>query len=845
MAAYANIGANSGESVVRLPFRPAFTTFEFKLQRAASEPDPAITSFELKTVEVSGSTTPLTGGFSFQISGGDNWGATWTTPAASSITNPGYTITVGGFGASGVHVPTTGYLDFSVLALPIDLTGVELIIHYASGESKTLTFKNSGAWHTFTGAKKYVITNVAVPGADYIYIVENIDDITTYGHNPQSNLGFNVKSYRYNTLVGTSSKEPVTWKLKYSTDDGTTWTDVASNGTTGSNPHTITGGVTGSGVGTSTYATGEDRYANITGTAASNVPGTNTIPAIRAALRSRGERGDSNNYWDLSKHDIFGNNHTMTTANSYVVDRPGYYMFPVVYGNGITNGQINADAYRPGESGDSYVTLSSIYSSHAGDSDFRYFRDFFDAAGGGINHPVITASYQNWGPGNSNFTVADADAVVVWQNSMTSVNNHGEEIVTTSPSLADVATGVVGTIKYIKFRIKPEDIQPGNIIIAFRGKVPGRGINDKVILWSWQIWVTQVDLTPVTAGSNAFMPRNLGAVDRTDADILRYANREIMYKVVQIDQYGNELPIAPSTGAEEEFKVEEIGDVIEVEANQGNNPFYQWGRKDPMVPVNPDGSNSIQTIVAPTEYNNFATILNVEVNTTANVGVTYAIRNPHRLCHNAYWATWIGGHDRPTPGKPAGVGTANINCLPYNLWNSAIWHTMDAGGSNKYKTIYDPCPPGFCVPNVGAASVFSSATTSSTGTTWGSGTNSLFFPLTGLRTYHPGTFDTENVGSAGYFWTDCPEDENSGDSNSGSFWPVRWELAKTFAFNHTTVFIPSATLFRTPEVSQTRGTAHSIRPMVDPKYAPSTPSSAAAPGGSINPLGDYNNIPTE
>lgn len=828
MAAYATVAANSGVYEVKLPFRPAFTCFEFKLQRDGSTTyDPAITSFELKTVEVNGTHTPLTGGFSFQISGGDQYGATWTTPTAASITNKGYSITVGGFPGGEVHVPTSGYLDFSILALPIDLTGVELIIHYANNATKTLKFMNSGVWHQFTGAKKYVITNVNVPDADYIYIVEDIIDYTTYGHDPQS-YGFNVKSYRYNSLIGPSSKEAVTWKLKYSTDGGTTWADVATNGTTGSgSDHTITnnnGGagatiVTGTGVSTSTYTAGEPREANINGQAASNVPSTNTIPAIRADLRTRGNRGTEQAPWDLSKHDIFGNSHTMTTANSYVVDRPGWYMFPVVYGNGITNGAINADAYRPGEGGDSHVTLSSIFTNHWADTDFRYFRDFFDAAGGGINHPVITASYQNWGPGNSNYTVQDMDAVIVWQNSMTTVNNHGEAIVSSAPELVDVATGVVGTIKYIKFQVKPEDIQPGNIVIAFRGKVPGRGLTDKVILWSWQIWVTQADLTPITVDTDvAFMPRNLGAVDKTDADIRQYADRSIIYKVIQTDGNGNERTIGIHTGAEDVFTVEEIGDAQTVEANQGNNPFYQWGRKDPMVPVNPDGTNAVQTILAGSGYSNYNVILNVSYSGYADVKP--AIQNPHRLCHNGGKATWIGGLDYSGANAASFPNAAAYGCLPYNLWNSAIWKSMDAGGSDKYKTVYDPCPPGFCVPNVGAVSNFSSAVAATTGTTYNTGSATLFFPLTGLRTYHPGTFDTEHVGGDGHFWTDCPEDgtATSSDPDQAGWIVVRWEFAKNFSYNQTTVMVPSIGYFHAGDVTYTRGSGFAIRPMVDPKY---------------------------
>lgn len=817
----AKVTANNGQTVV-LPFEPAMTAFEFYL--GIEGINATVTSFEMTST-----TTALTGAWSWN-------GTSFTCPSFSAGTNDKITVNF----PSGTTITPSAPLRFTVFALPQNLENITLKFVLSSG---TVTLPISGK--TFIGGKKYRITT---PTLDWIYKVDEIDDQTYYGHDPKT-YNFNVKSYRYHSS-NPSYKEAVTWKLKYSTDGGTSWADVDQNGATSSTEHTITLGNTGTGVGTANYAAGEPREANIVGQAASNVPGNNTIAAIRADLRTRSPRGTENAPWDLSMHDIYGNNHTMTTANSYVVDRPGWYMFPVVYGNGITNGTKNPDAYRPGESGDSRVTLGGIFTAHQNDSDFRYFRDFFDAAGGGINDPRIMTSYAAWtGVVGQDCTPTNVNTVIVWQNSMTSVTEngvtHGEPIVTSDPTLVDVSvnTGAYnfGTIKYIKFQIKPEDIQPGNIVIAFRGTVTPKGLSANTILWSWQIWVTQVDLTPVTVGSNAFMPRNLGAVDKTDADLLQYADRNIMYKVVQTDGNGNERTIGIHTGDDEVFAVEEIGDAQQVEANQGNNPFYQWGRKDPMVPVNPDGTNAVTTIYAPT-FSNYASIINV--GDTGNANVTYAIQNPHRLCHNPTYATWIGGSDKTTnPNKP-GTTLSQFTCLPYNLWNSAIWKTMDAGGSDKYKTIYDPCPPGFCVPNVGAVSSFSTATPSSKGTVWKSSSDSLYFPLTGLRTYHPGTFDTEHVGSSGHFWTDCPEDVNSDWDDHTNMWPVRWELAKVFTFNHTTVFIPRYDYFHPSEVSQTRGTAHSIRPMVDPKYAASSsPSPSAAPRGNINSFNNGGEIP--
>ena len=777
MVAYRSLSSSEATGAVQLPFKPAMTAFEFKFQLLPDTAPLAIRSVTLSTEAVNGTTTPLAGNFTFQITGGDSDGATWNkaignssaytqiSGASNSVT---LTFPVSTF-PSGAALPSSGFLDFSILTLPVDITGLSITINYADGTtpSKTLQFKdNRGtaneAWHSFPGAKKYVITNT-VRGADvWHFVIEEINDITTYGYTAQSNLPFTVKSYKWNDREGSAVKYPVPWKIQY--QDGSSWTDVASNGSTGANPHTISGGVTGNG-GTA----GEGRYANITGTAQSVVVTANDI---KTEMAQRSARGTSSSPWDLSMHDIFGEAHSMTTANTYVIDHPGWYMFPVAYGNGITNGAINANAYRPGEGGDQYVTLSSIYSTHFSEANFRYFRDFFDAAGGGINDPRILTSYHNW-PGSTD--VDNMDAVIVWQNSMT-----GARIVQeTSPSLLDVETSL-GTIKYIKFEVKAADIQPGNVVIAFRGTVNGRGLTTKTILWSWQLWFTQNDLHASTIGSASFMPRNLGAVDKPG--YTSYADRRLQYRIVQTEG-----------DAVEEFLVEEIGP--HDEAGFGSNPYYQWGRKDPMVPADPGTTNSTTKVVAGNGYSDYASYL--YVNATDRNAHT-AIQYPHRPVVNVGYSTWIGGADHSGADN-----LPNQACLPYNLWNAAIYKYMDAGGANKYKTVYDPCPPGFCVPNLNAYSGFTSATFGTEGATFGE----QYFPYSGLRVYNQGALDTGMIGAAAYSWTDCPDDTSSNH-----------QFAQDFCFSTTTIYNPVVLGFHLGDCSFTRVSGLAIRPMVDPKY---------------------------
>ena len=84
------------------------------------------------------------------------------------------------------------------------------------------------------------------------------------------------------------------------------------------------------------------------------------------------------------------------------------------------------------------------------------------------------------------------------------------------------------------------------------------------------------------------------------------------------------------------------------------------------------------------------------------------------------------------------------------------------------KTVYDPCPPGFCVPT---GNLYYYAESNSGQTTWQStppGRNwtvngtPIFFPASGRRNNSNGSLST--VGSYGYYWS-ASADNGSYDHN--------------------------------------------------------------------------------
>ena len=164
---------------------------------------------------------------------------------------------------------------------------------------------------------------------------------------------------------------------------------------------------------------------------------------------------------DAEPHDLsYDYNGLMNTANCYVVTHPGYYKFPLVYGNAIKNGATNAIAYGEG-------TNSTTFVNHLGNK---------------ITNPYI---YKNL---NNNSVELEANsAELVWQDA--------ENLI------SDIDLSI--DKHYIQFEITKENIQQGNAVIAVK--------DGSDIMWSWHIWVTNKNVYETyTYGDYKFMPIALG-----------------------------------------------------------------------------------------------------------------------------------------------------------------------------------------------------------------------------------------------------------------------------------------------------------------------------------------------
>ena len=330
-----------------------------------------------------------------------------------------------------------------------------------------------------------------------------------------------------------------------------------------------------------------------------------------------------------------GANAIENTANCYVISAPGTYRIPLVYGNAIERGTTNSSAYTS--------TKSCIV-----DNEEFVLQDFVDH-----NDHKITSPYIN----EQNSGDQATKAKVIWEDC--------QDIVT-----APAVTGS-GADSYLTFTIKKENLQNGNAVVAVTNAT-GK------VMWSWHLWFTpksSLKKIPFTSGGSTynFMTDNLGWKYTKWTGGLK---REVVVKIEQQAETGEKktatitLKQAPGNNVREGY---------------GN--LYQWGRKDPLPGTDTfypntgykfnDGYTIVGDQVA--DYTNPANVQRMEKRT-----IGLSIREPGIMLPK------VGG------GKLSWTNHQYIN-----LWSADNdkMYESETPIKNGVKTIYDPSPVGFKVPD--------------------------------------------------------------------------------------------------------------------------------------------------
>lgn len=412
---------------------------------------------------------------------------------------------------------------------------------------------------------------------------------------------YTVSSYR---TRADGKTQAVAWTTEYSVNGGTTWTGNAPAWLT-----TFTASGSGSTDGVSYDAT---VGAQTTTSTSSHI----------YKLQTATERGTAAVPYNLANQ-TDGGTTVENTANCYVVNAPGYYSFPLVYGNSIKNSQTNAAAYTSTVTGNANVLTP-----------------FVNHLGSGITSPYIA----------SNDGCTPDKAELVWQDA--------KDLVT------DIEYNPGDNGGNISFHVDKATIQQGNAVIAVKDA-------EGTVLWSWHIWVTDekisadntIAVTNYQKTEIDFMPVNLGWCD---GETVTFGNAARSCQVRFIA--GN--------GSNEQTETITITQSAGTVTTYDGSPYYQWGRKDPFLPSNRNGT----TFTNKTWYNASGTSSTsnptIQDLGKGSSGVKNYILNPGVM-----------------------TGNSNGDYTYYNLWSA---NNSIVGKDNLdvtvVKTVYDPSPVGFSVP---------------------------------------------------------------------------------------------------------------------------------------------------
>lgn len=364
------------------------------------------------------------------------------------------------------------------------------------------------------------------------------------------------------------------------------------------------------------------------------------------ALRNATPRGTAGDPWDLSIHDFHGNVTPMNTANCYIISAPGHYKLPLVYGNACQNGTFTDAGYH---------TTNTV----TGANDIEVLQRFLDYKNKEIYNPWIK---DNTSAQSNPTRYVPMTASLVWSD----IN---ENILTNPTVDADK--------EYLIFEVKQENLtEHGNAVVAVKDA-------DGFTMWSWHLWFTTPDamdkVTITTRSTSTSHPlyrditkENLGCKYEKWFESDFEGERQVTITIRQKEaKEGDEEKTATFTVKQKAGK----------EMKQ-TATYYQSGRKDAFP--------GFTTLSGKYYPNNSIRILSNQ----NGYGYDDAIKNPGTIYMPNYTSYNVGNDWCSTPYYNTwAVNQTSSNYEDVYLIDPNHLHTKFG------KTIYDPCPVGFQIPN--------------------------------------------------------------------------------------------------------------------------------------------------
>ena len=376
-------------------------------------------------------------------------------------------------------------------------------------------------------------------------------------------------------------------------------------------------------------------------------------------------------------------------------------------GSARTDGRTTANCYLVHASGTYKIPLvygNAIKNGSTNRSAYYTTTSSSDIRTNFVNHndaSIYTGNDES-DPWIKNHSITVAGAKLIWQDVQGMISS----------------VGIDGD--YLTFTVDENNIAPGNAVIAATTGAGGTGD----VVWSWHIWVTTETLantTRVATGSHNYdlAPVNVGWISST---VRTYTGN-----TCRVQAYSNGVTLT--------FDVTQASGSMPI---SGYHPYYQWGRKDAELPSTGTGNTNHAGYTIDGSFSFSYLQSNVSIGTT--------IKNPG--IH--YYSTSTYGP---------------YNEYKYNYWDMENTALDNSNSTSRavatVKTVYDPCPPDFCVPTSNCFyyiysnySSYFTWTSSPAGRTWKMSGANVFFPASGYRSNGSGTLS--NVGSGGYYWSATP-----------------------------------------------------------------------------------------
>lgn len=269
--------------------------------------------------------------------------------------------------------------------------------------------------------------------------------------------------------------------------------------------------------------TKEGNSLSVTAPAASTVSKT-----VTALLQEAAEQGTSAHPWNLSNRAGWSDK-IEESANSYIINAPGWYRIPLVAGNGVKNNLPNTAAYPS---------------------------NFVDYKGAAFTSPYLHKSSAGVGTPTS--------GGIVWTETSGMVEN------------LSVEQDEENDLYWLTFNVQASKIEQGCTVVSVKD---GAG----TVMWSWLLWFTDMEAgaDDVVCTNATFMPRNLGwSVDGTLTGVKPAASAFVRVEVeADSDTYAVVM-------------VHRAAEWTEALPHAGHGPLFQWGRKDAMAPSGSQATQS-------------------------------------------------------------------------------------------------------------------------------------------------------------------------------------------------------------------------------------------------------------